>query len=181
MPHKNRMSRIGLSPAEEARAGTQSEAKRTEEFKKKRPTGGYIRQIKPNMSYADFKKMRPDVDITEKGFIDMRDNLGKYKKGGDVKVAGRGSRKGKPSKPKPQKPFPKMFAQHGGMVQGYDARKDEQLGMTRGPERDKDMSMAARRNVARATRKPRGTYGFKKGGGIGMGQALRGGGAVRKS
>ena len=191
MTKRNKMSHVGLFPAEEARAGTQSEAKRTEEFKKKRPTGGYIRQIKPNMSYADFKKMRPDVDITEKGFIDMRDNLGKkkqrlkkYKKGGDVKVAGRGSRKGKPSKPKPQKP-PKMFAQHGGMVQGYDARKDEQLGMTRGPERNKDMSMAARRNVARATRKPRGTYGFKKGGPVnkkpkGVGSANRGFGATGK-
>jgi len=128
MTKRNRMSRVGLSPAEEARAGTQSEAERR-----------------------------------------------RYNK-----VAGRGSRKGKPSKPKPQKP-PKMTAQHGGMVQGYDAREDEQLGMTRGPEHDKDMSMAARRKVARATRKPRGTYGFDKGGGIGMGQALRGGGAVRKT
>ena len=48
--------------------------------------------------------------------------------------------------------------------QGYDARKDEQLGMTQGPERGKDMSMAGRRNVARSTRKPAGSFGFKKGG-----------------
>ena len=46
--------------------------------------------------------------------------------------------------------------------QGYDARKDEQLGMTRGAERDKKMSMAGRRKVARATRKPRGSYGFQR-------------------
>ena len=136
MAKKNRMSRVGLSPAEETRAGTQSETERK-----------------------------------------------RYKKGGDVKVAGRGSKKGKPSRPKPQKP-PKMFAQHGGMVQGYDARKDEQLGMTRGPERDKDMSMAARRKVAKATRKPKGTYGLvrrAKGGPIGIRAALRGHGAVRKT
>jgi len=114
IPKKNRMSRVGLSPAEEARAGTEPEAKRR-----------------------------------------------RYKKGGDVKTA-----------------------QHGGIVQGYDARKDEQLGMTRGPERDKKMSMAGRRNVARATRKPKGTYGLvrrARGGLIGVGAALRGYGAVRKT
>jgi len=136
MAKKNRMSRVGLSPAEETRAGTQSETERK-----------------------------------------------RYKKGGDVKVAGRGSKKGKPSRPKPQKP-PKMFAQHGGMVQGYDAREDEQLGMTRGAERGKDMSMAARRKVAKATRKPKGTYGLvrrAKGGPIGIRAALRGHGAVRKT
>tara|TARA_R100001086_G_C11776511_1_gene242362 strand:+ start:602 stop:817 length:216 start_codon:yes stop_codon:yes gene_type:complete len=59
---------------------------------------------------------------------------------------------------------------------GYDARKAEQLGMTRGAERTKKMSEKGRIDVARATRKPRGTYGLtakkgapvvkKKGGGI---------------
>jgi hypothetical protein len=44
--------------------------------------------------------------------------------------------------------------------QGYNARKDEQLGMTQGPERTKNMSMKGRRDVAKATRKPKGTYGF---------------------
>ena len=48
--------------------------------------------------------------------------------------------------------------------QGYNARKDEQLGMTQGKESGKGMSMAGRRNVARATRKPVGTFGLKKGG-----------------
>jgi hypothetical protein len=145
MTKRNRMSRIGLSSAEEARAGTQSEAKRRR-YKK----GGAVKpKTKPKETKIVWGNPTGPVDKP----------------------------KPKPGKPKP----PKMAAQHGGMVQGYDARKDEQLGMTRGPERDKDMSMAARRNVARATRKPRGTYGFKKGGGIGMGQALRGGGAVRKS
>lgn len=44
--------------------------------------------------------------------------------------------------------------------QGYDARKDEQLGMTRGKESSKDMSLKGRRDVARATRKPKGSFGF---------------------
>ena len=147
MPHKNRMSRIGLSPAEEARAGTQSEAKR-----RRYKRGG---DVKPKTKTKS-KETKIVWGQGPKGPID------------------------KP-KPKPSRKPPKMTAQHGGMVQGYDAREDEQLGMTRGPEHDKDMSEVARRKVARATRKPRGTYGFNKGGGIGMGQALRGGGAVRKS
>ena len=46
--------------------------------------------------------------------------------------------------------------------QGYNSRKDEQLGMTRGKASKKKMSMAGRRKVAKATRKPKGTYGFKK-------------------
>ena len=46
--------------------------------------------------------------------------------------------------------------------QGYNARKDEQLGMTRGKQAGKKMSMKGRRDVAKATRKPKGSYGFKK-------------------
>jgi len=46
--------------------------------------------------------------------------------------------------------------------QGYNARKDEQLGMTRGKQSGKKMSMAGRRKVAKATRKPKGSYGFGK-------------------
>ena len=46
--------------------------------------------------------------------------------------------------------------------QGYSARKDEQLGMTRGKQSGKKMSMAGRRKVAKATRKPKGSYGFGK-------------------
>ena len=48
----------------------------------------------------------------------------------------------------------------GKMDQGYNARDDEKLGMTQGPERTKNMSMKGRRDVAKATRKPKGTYGF---------------------
>ena len=44
--------------------------------------------------------------------------------------------------------------------QGYNARKDEQLGMTQGKESLKDMSFKGRRDVARATRKPKGSFGF---------------------
>ena len=46
--------------------------------------------------------------------------------------------------------------------QGYNARKDEQLGMTRGKQSGKKMSAAGRRIVAKATRKPKGSYGFGK-------------------
>ena len=46
--------------------------------------------------------------------------------------------------------------------QGYSARKDEQLGMTRGKESGKKMSMKGRRKVAKATSKPKGSYNFKK-------------------
>ena len=44
--------------------------------------------------------------------------------------------------------------------QGYNARKDEQLSATYGK---KKMSFKKRRTIAKATRKPKGTYGFKKG------------------
>jgi hypothetical protein len=43
--------------------------------------------------------------------------------------------------------------------QGYSARKDEQLSAKHGK---KTMSFAKRRKIAKATRKPKGTYGFKK-------------------
>ena len=46
--------------------------------------------------------------------------------------------------------------------QGYNARLDERLGMTRGKESGKKMSMKGRRKVSKATRKPKGSYGFKK-------------------
>ena len=46
--------------------------------------------------------------------------------------------------------------------QGYNDRKDEQLGMTRGKKSKKKMSEAGRRKVAKATRKPKGSYGLKK-------------------
>ena len=46
--------------------------------------------------------------------------------------------------------------------QGYNARKDEQLGAKSGKEKGKKMSMKGRRDVAKGTRKPKGSYGFKK-------------------
>ena len=45
---------------------------------------------------------------------------------------------------------------------GYNARLDERLGMTRGKQSGKKMSAAGRRAVSKGTRKPKGTYGFKK-------------------
>ena len=44
--------------------------------------------------------------------------------------------------------------------QGYNARKDEQLGMTRGKQSGKKMSASGRRSVARGTRTG-GGYGLK--------------------
>jgi hypothetical protein len=41
--------------------------------------------------------------------------------------------------------------------QGYNARKDEQLSAKHGK---KKMSFKKRRTIAKATRKPRGSYGF---------------------
>ena len=46
--------------------------------------------------------------------------------------------------------------------QGYNARLDERIGMTRGKQSTKKMSAAGRRKTSKATRKPKGTYGFKK-------------------
>ena len=46
--------------------------------------------------------------------------------------------------------------------QGYNARLDERLGMTRGKQAGKKMSAKGRRKVSKATRKPKGTYGFAK-------------------
>ena len=72
------------------------------------------------------------------------------------------------NKGKKRKPTKKSDAQKRGeklvrkLQQGQNARKDEQLGMTRGKESSKKMSMKGRRDVAKATRKPRGSYGFKK-------------------
>jgi len=47
---------------------------------------------------------------------------------------------------------------------GYNTRKAEQLGMTRGKEASKKMSMKGRIKVAKATRKKpkKGSYGFAK-------------------
>ena len=44
--------------------------------------------------------------------------------------------------------------------QGYKAKLDERLGMTRGKQAGKKMSAAGRRKVSRATRKPKGSYGI---------------------
>ena len=49
-----------------------------------------------------------------------------------------------------------------GYKQGYNDRKDEQLGEKRGKEKGKKMSMKGRRDVAKGTRKPKGSYGFAK-------------------
>ena len=46
--------------------------------------------------------------------------------------------------------------------QGYKSRLDERLGMTRGRQAGKKMSAVGRRKVSKATRKPKGTYGFNK-------------------
>ena len=50
----------------------------------------------------------------------------------------------------------------GAKKQGYNARLNEKLGMTRGKQSGKKMSDAGRRAVSKGARKPKGTYGFKK-------------------
>ena len=89
------MTRVGLSPAEMARAGTMSEAKRKRYMAK----GGLVK----------------------------RKHAGKV----------------------------------GPKEQGYDARLAERLGETQGKESSKKMSLKGREKVARATRKPKGSFGFK--------------------
>jgi len=71
------MTHVGLSPAEEARAGTMSEAGRAKymaeggKLKKKRSLqGGYLKDV-PKMTYGAFKKKYPDVKITKKGYADL--------------------------------------------------------------------------------------------------------------
>ena len=66
---------------------------------------------------------------------------------------------------------------------GFDERKAEQLGMTEGPERTKKMSEKGRIAVARATRKPKGTFGLtaNKGGLVKKKPVMKKrGGAVKK-
>ncbi len=46
--------------------------------------------------------------------------------------------------------------------QGYNDRLDERLGMTRGKQSGKKMTMKGRRDVSKGTRKPKGSYGFTK-------------------
>ena len=90
------MTRVGLSPAEMARAGTMSEAKRKRYMAK----GGLVK----------------------------RKHAGKV----------------------------------GPKEQSYNARLAERLGETQGKESSKKMSLKGREKVARATRKPKGSFGFKK-------------------
>ena len=80
----------------------------------------------------------------------IRDNMANRNKG----------KKRKPTKKSPARQRGEKLVRK--LQQGYNARKDEQLGMTRGKESGKKMSEAGRRKVAKATRKPRGSYGFKK-------------------
>ena len=89
------MTRVGLSPAEMARAGTMSEAKRKRYMAK----GGLVK----------------------------RKHAGKV----------------------------------GPKEQSYNARLAERLGETQGKESSKKMSLKGREKVARATRKPKGSFGFK--------------------
>lgn len=54
-----------------------------------------------------------------------------------------------------------MAAKKKKMKQGFNARLDERLGMTRGKQSGKKMGAAGRRAVSKGTRKPKGTYGLK--------------------
>ena len=54
----------------------------------------------------------------------------------------------------------KHVAQH--YDQGFNDRLDERLAMTGGPESEKKMDWKNRREISKATRKPKNTYGFNK-------------------
>ena len=106
------MTRVGLSPAEEARAGTLSEAARRRprvptpvrpapraqvpvrpapilqppvpQMAPPRPMkkGGYLKDIKPNTTWEQFKKKHPDVGITKESFKKLKPPTGlEWKKG----------------------------------------------------------------------------------------------------
>ena len=82
-------------------------------------------------------------------------------RGGNI---ARPTRPGKPGRPQARPARPTMTGGAGRpkhpRPQGYNARKDEQLGMTRGKQSGKRMSAGGRRSVARGTRTG-GGYGLK--------------------
>ena len=161
------MTHVGLSPAEMSRSGTMSEAKRARYMQK----GGYLKDIKPNTTWEQFKKKHPDVGITKKGFEGLKPpaNL-KWKKGPKYRRTYQGlepiEREAKhggpihttfPRRADPRTEgrapavdlFPEVGRKKSGKVgnkkQGYKARKDESIAQRVKKKRTKKQLTASRR------------------------------------
>jgi hypothetical protein len=168
------MTHVGLSPAEEARSGTMSEAKRARYMQ----AGGYLKDIQPKTTWEQFKKKHPDSGITKKGFESLKPNgiyhkkvtknkLGKPKfrrTYGGLEPIEREAKMGGPihttfskqADPRTEGRktavdlFPKVEreAKKGGKVgkkkQGYKARKDESIAMRVKKKRTKKQLKASR-------------------------------------
>ena len=201
-----RMSRVGLSPAEEKRSGTASQAARRRNMKKGGKAKANVDDFS-GMTVADveraaresFKEHQRATKIKQSGKIKtdplgrFLDDLGRRLPFQDLpqskdiypgsELWGRSTAdKVKILKNRKKKKAAKKKS--GGTAklavggQGYTAREDESLGMRTGPERSKAQSMAARRDESYGDwgKRRRGRVNVKKGGSIGI--ALRGGGAV---
>ena len=200
-----RMSRGGLSPAEEKRSGTASQAARRRNMKK----GGKAKANVDEFSGMDMAELDKDLRESLKVHQRVRKNRAKNKRdpiGRKIDDVLRSIVPGslptsKQMEPKYADLWGKSTAdkvkilknrkkkkaakkKSGGTAklavggQGYTAREDESLGMRTGPERSKAQSMAARRDESYGDwgKRRRGRVNVKKGGSIGI--ALRGGGAV---
>ena len=165
--HGGKMSHVGLYPAEEARSGTMSEAKRKKYAKK----GGPVKK------YHKGKQIKKAAEILKTHELVGKEGL-----------SGRFDPQTKKKKPPKYKSGGAVKKKTGGVVkkqaggpfkQGYKAREDESLGMRTGPESGKTQSMAARRDESYGDwgKRKRGRVNIKKGGSV---RKLKKGGQVRK-
>ena len=199
------MSRVGLSPAEEKRSGTASQAARRRNMKK----GGKAKANVDDFGGMDMAELDKDLRDSLKMHKRVRKNRAKNKRdpiGRKIDDVLRSIVPGslptsKQMEPKYADLWGKSTGEKvktinkrkkaakkksGGTAklaaggQGYAAREDESLGMRTGPERSKAQSMAARRDESYGDwgKRRRGRVHVKKGGSIGV--ARRGGGAVTR-
>ena len=198
-----RMSRVGLSPAEEKRSGTASQAARRRNMKK----GGKAKANVDDFGGMDMAELDKDLRDSLKMHKRVRKNRAKNKRDPMGRKIDDMLRSMVPGSLPTSKQMEPKYAdlwgkstgekvktinkrkkaakkKSGGTAklaaggQGYSAREDESLGMRTGPERSKAQSMAARRDESYGDwgKRRRGRVNVKKGGSIGI--ALRGGGAV---
>lgn len=158
-----KMSHVGLYPAEEARSGTMSEAKRKKYAKKGGPVKKYHKG--KQIDKAAKEALKTHEILVKAGQSGRSDPETKKKKSGGVVKKKTGG---------------VVKKQAGGpFKQGYKAREDESLGMRTGPESGKTQSMAARRDESYGDwgKRKRGRVNIKKGGSV---RKLKKGGQVRK-
>jgi len=162
-----KMSHVGLYPAEEARSGTMSEAKRKKYAKK----GGPVKKYHKGKQIKAAKEILKTHELVGKEGLSGRYDTEtkktkpyKHKSGGVVKKKTGGAVKKQAGGP---------------FKQGYKAREDESLGMRTGPESGKTQSLAARRDESYGDwgKRKRGRVNVKKGGSV---RKLKKGGQVRK-